>query len=164
MYLIKLECWPSCVLVLWNGLCPNLPRVPENDGGGALDCNGRAYPGLDCPGSGMYSVFPNGSKGGYRGGGRFCRFEGFLPLLLRKMSCNEIVIYLRKTVNNKFFIVFVSWLTMSYHYLREWFCRTFLLGTNCLLGTNWGARTNLLDEGEKTLSEKRLAIFATFEL
>ena len=50
----------------------------------------------------MYSVFPNGSKGGYRGGGRFCRFEGFLPLLLRKMSCNAIVIFLRKTEFSQF--------------------------------------------------------------
>ena len=47
----------------------------------------------------MYSVFPNGSKGGYRGGGRFCRFEGFLPLLLRKMNYNEIVTFLKKLIS-----------------------------------------------------------------
>ena len=77
-YLIRLECWPSCVLVLWKGLCLNPPR-PGKDGGGAPDCKGRAYPGLDLPGNGMYSVFPNGSKGGYLGGGRLVK--EFLPLL-----------------------------------------------------------------------------------
>ena len=33
------------------------------------DCKGRAKLGLDSPGSGMYSVLPKGSNGGYLGGG-----------------------------------------------------------------------------------------------
>ena len=81
-YLIKLECCPSCVLVLWNGLGLNPPLVPENDGGGAPDCSGSAYPGFDFPGKGIYSVFPNGSKGGYLGGG--LRPSGFLLLVWKK--------------------------------------------------------------------------------
>ena len=47
---------------------------------------------------------------------------------------------------------------ITYFYLCEWLCRIFLRGTNR------DARTYLFDEGEKTLSEKRLAISPTLLL
>ena len=42
---------------------------------------------MDNPGSGMYAVLPNGSKGGYLGGGRFTRVFLSLSNYRKKLCC-----------------------------------------------------------------------------